>query len=105
MIRCLSDVGLKREWNLSFSAKGCVLHQNGQQYACPAFQAATPEGRCPVEYRGYLSVHMYVRPYPRAPKPGPPGPPGQGLRPRATDHGSQDRAPEVAVVGITVHGK
>ena len=46
------------------------------------FWAEAPEGRCPVEYRGYY-VHPYIlRPYPPGPSgKGPrPGPSGQGLQ-------------------------
>ena len=90
---------------VDFEEKNCFCHP---------FWAAAPEGRCPVEYRGYFvrpSVCPYVRlsvcPYPpgsqaRPSRPsGPPGPqaraprPGTpGLAPRlgTPGHGPQDRA-------------
>ena len=40
------------------------------------FWAVAPEGRCPVEYRGYFSIRPSVRLYP--PPALRPGTPGQG---------------------------
>ena len=80
------------------------------------FWAASPEGRCPVEYRGYFvrtyirlyvhpSVCTSVRPYVHTPGEGlqargpRPGSQGQGLQAGPPGQGSQVRAPRPAPPG------